>query len=103
MSINDWVRKSGWLSLRKSITLEDIKGYITVNPDLIKAWLGYSSDQRCSPAWYFIENNKEMTSFTVGYFESNLGRTKETKYSDSIEACAQFILNQFNAISKHLK
>jgi hypothetical protein len=96
-SVYDWVRESGWLSYKNNISVEDIKGYLKSKPQLINDWLGYSSDKRSTLGWYFIENDKEMTSFTVGWFEGRIEEKNETKYPQAIDALAQFILNEFKA------
>jgi len=94
MSINDWVRKSGWFSYKNSITVDDIRRFLTSNPQLADNWLIYSGNKRTDRGWYFSKNSKD-DSFNVGYFESKVGLTKETKYQQSIDACAQFIFNEF--------
>ena len=94
-SINDWVRDSGWLTHQGNISMKDIKEFLKSSPELIDSWLCYSSDKRTSSGWYFKENVEEC-SFVVGYFENKIGTTKEVKYLQSIDACAQFILNEFH-------
>ncbi len=94
-SINDWVRDSGWLVYKSSVSIDDIKDFLKSSPELIDSWLCYSSDKRTSSGWYFKEDVKER-AFVIGYFEIKSGKTKETKYQESIEACAQFILNEFH-------
>lgn len=96
MSINDWVRASGWLLHRGSISLDDIKAFLKAAPELVDGWLLYSEDKRCDSGWYFT--NDEMPGyFAVGHFGSNTGMTDVTKYRDSVEACANFILKEFNS------
>ncbi|MBF0387545.1 MAG: hypothetical protein HQL20_06780 [Candidatus Omnitrophica bacterium] len=95
MSINDWVRASGWLLHRESISLDDIKGFLKVAPELVDGWLLYSEDKRCDSGWYFT-NDEMLGYFVVGHYGSNTGYTKVEKYRDSIEACAVFIMNEFN-------
>lgn len=93
-SINDWVRDSGWLTYKGSILLGDIKKFLKSSPELIESWLCYSSSKRTSPGWYFKEGENK-NSFVIGYYQSKIGKTKETKYQNSIDACAQFVLNEF--------
>jgi len=93
-SINDWVKDSGWAAFKGTVSTEDIKEFLKTMPQLINSWLGYSQDKRCD-GWY-LKESEQRGYFTVGHYSQKLGMTKESKYSDPIEACAVFILKEFN-------
>ena len=97
-SINDWVKDSGWFLFKKDITTNDIKEYLISSPKLIDNWLTYSDNKRTN-GWYFFYNNKDGL-YIVGFLDMKPGikpaRMIETSYTDPVEACSQYIFNEFH-------
>ncbi len=72
-----------------SLDVHSVSSVLSSEPELIDDWLGWSEDQRCSPAYYFI---KEESRYVVGLYPGS----ERVEFSDRIAACADFIV-------KHLR
>ena len=94
ISMVQLVRDSGFDRSFSTVLESDINAHLRENSELVEAWVGYSQDQRCSPAWYLSgpgDGLEGLRSWSVGYY-SNEGAAPETTFSDEFEACAFFIV-----------
>jgi hypothetical protein len=94
------VRDSGYLRSPDAVTEESLERFFSENPDTIDPWLLESMDQRCAPAWYFIEPSGDSREWTVGYLTAQGQRTRETFYSDGAKACAFFVRRWLDFIER---
>lgn len=88
-SAYDLVRKSG--VAHRSLTVESLLPVLRSNPDLIDEWLMWSKDQRCTPAYYFIEEDEK---YVVGRYPGD----ERVEFDDRLTACADFIIKAVNLI-----
>lgn len=96
-SIVGLIKESGYLEYKDKIVLGAIKAYLSLNRCLVDNWLIYSSDKRTSSGWYFCA---DKGVYIVGYYSKFGGNDNIIKYSDSIEACANFIRNEVNDVMR---
>lgn len=84
--------ESGYSSCPHEVTESLIADHLRMHPELIDSWLGYSQDQRCSPAWCLIaEAPNSPSGWAVG-FVANSGRlTSQQAFPDRYSATAYFI------------
>jgi hypothetical protein len=88
------VRRSGYHSVRREITVDRLSDCLATDPDLVDAWLMWSEDNRSTPAWYI--ESLDTGAFEVGYYDH--GRTSQLTFDDRIRACAEYVrhyLEQF--------
>ena len=85
------VRASGYLRSPNAVTEESLERFFRENPDAVDSWVLESMDQRCAPAWYFLEPSGDAHAWTVGYLTAESQRTRETSYGDGAKACAFFV------------
>lgn len=85
-------RKTGYDKFRSQVTFELIEAELRKSPELIDYWLGWSSDKRCSPAWYFID--RPVHKWAVGYYHNDPSKRTETFYEDRFIACARFVKDE---------
>ena len=83
-SIVDLAAEAGYFDNRGALVRSDLSLFLSRHQDLIPAWVQYSEDQRCSPAWYLLEREG---SYIVG-----LDPDQELSFPSSVEAFAEFIL-----------
>ena len=88
-SAYDLVRNSG--AAHRCLTAEALLPVLQSNPDLVDAWLMWSEDQRCTPAYYFIEEGEK---YVVGRYPGK----DRAEFDDRLTACADFIVKAVNLI-----
>ncbi len=91
-SVRDLVERSGYPETGGLLIGEALVTYLREHPELIDAWLGYSSDKRASSGWYF--RGAGTGEFEVGYFPSGDVRL----YTDAALACADFIAEELRQV-----
>lgn len=92
LSILQVFHASGYAAWAPEVTEALILAHLRSRPDLIDAWLAYSEDQRCSPAWYLTKDRDEAKAqerWVVGYYDG--GRTQEETFQDGYRAAAHYI------------
>ena len=94
ISIYQLFLDSGYLTLQEEISIDDIKAELRDCPYLVQSWLNYSEDKRTSGGWYLIKENEN--TYVVGTLETNNNYT----FTDDIEACAQFVINEIERMRK---
>ena len=96
------LRESGYVSAASKISEQDIETHLRNNPDLVAAWIGYSEDQRCSPAWYLAQPGAGLDGregWRVGYYTSrDRPRPPERVFADEFSACAFFVMRQVESL-----
>lgn len=93
-SIIDHLEPARGYLARPEVFLTQIETWIRLHPELVDAWIGFSEDQRASPAPYFSRDEDGADSFVVGRYDSESGRVDETRYTDGPKACADFIYRE---------
>ena len=88
-SAYDLVRASGIKC--RSLTTAEVLPMLKANPSLVDEWSMWSQDQRCTPAYYFLENSG---NFVVG----RLPDDDPVEFDDRFTACADFIVKAVNLI-----
>ena len=94
-SVSELVRNSGYLESRGALTSEALVPYLREHPELIDAWLGYSSDKRTSSGWYMKRSRQHV--FEVGFFPHG----ESQSYTDAARACADFIAHELREVGGH--
>ena len=85
----DLVRASGIKC--RSLTTEEVLPVLKANPELVDEWSMWSEDQRCTPAYYFVENGGD-------YVVGRLPEDDRVEFDDKFTACADFIIKAVNLI-----
>ncbi len=96
------VRASGWPEHPELATEAAIERILRTTPDLIRAWLGYSEDQRCSRGWYLVApsgDNPDRDGWAVGYLGDS-AREPPERFPDGYSACACFIRRVMESIGR---
>jgi hypothetical protein len=88
-SAYELVRASG-IKQRK-LTIESVLPVLRSNPTLVEDWVVWSEDQRCTPAYYFLEENGQ---YVVGRHPDE----SQVEFDDRFVACADFIVKAVNLI-----
>lgn len=89
------LKESGYLTRADEITERLIAGHMRMHPGLVDAWLGYSKDQRCTPAWCLIaESANSRSGWSVGFVAESGRLESELAFSDRYTATAYFIKQQ---------
>jgi hypothetical protein len=84
--------ESGFTPTNKQKQSMEIVDYLKDHRDLIDAWQLWSFDKRTTGGYYLIIEDR-----TVGTFDPNINY-KEKKFSNDIEACAEFIFLEVSNI-----
>ena len=85
----DLVRASGMG--QRMLTVESVLPVLRAKPELVEDWMGWSEDQRCSPAYAFHEENGR---YVVGRYPDE----DRAVFDDRFSACADFIVKVVNLI-----
>jgi hypothetical protein len=96
------VRASGWCEHPELVTEAAVESVLRSSPDLIRAWIGYSEDQRCSPAWFLVapsDENPDRDGWAVGYLGDSR-REQPQAFLDGYAACACFIHRVVETVGK---
>jgi len=94
VSVVALVEESGYDNTNTSSLRQAIEQQLRARPALIEDWLGYSADKRTSRGWYFQDDPVPI----VAYFESGVGRSREQRFTDRAQACAEFIMRELESI-----
>ena len=87
-SAHDLIVKSGYLALRREITVEHLYDRLALNQQLVDAWQLWSDDNRGWPAWYIESVGPGNGKFEVGYYDN--GKTSQRLFDDRNRACAEY-------------
>ncbi len=88
-SAYDLVRASG--IGHRTLTIESVVPILRLNPHLVDDWMRWSDDQRCTPAYYILEENGK-------YVVARLPGETRIEFDDRFTACADFIVKAVNLI-----
>jgi hypothetical protein len=94
------LNETGYFENETALNKEAVINQLRLNPGLISAWVGYSEDQRTSPAWA-LERRSDL-EWIVKYLGSNPKVNLEQRYVSGIEACATFILLEISTLKELL-
>ncbi len=94
VSIVTLVAESGYKYIDGLLAAEQIKQHLTAHPRLVDDWAAYSRDKRSSNGWYFEDGD----SPSIGYYDATAGRSHKQMFPDRLEACAEFIRHELEAI-----
>jgi len=86
------IENAGYKPLGRQPSIEELANYLQNKPELVEAWLTWSSDKRVSSGWYFTRDGK---AYTVGFHPN--GDCFE--FSEPAKACAEFILRELASIA----
>jgi hypothetical protein len=86
------MRQTGCLELYHETTSGDIRDALDRYPQCINERIGYSENQRCSPAWNIKQ--EDDLSLRIGYFPWKGPPIIETIYVHRADACALFIKHE---------
>ena len=71
-----------------------IEQQLRARPRLVDEWLTYSADKRTSSGWYVEDGAPAL----VGYYDPQIGRSREELFTDRWQACAQFIIRELESM-----
>lgn len=94
-SMLDLLRVTGYEPTMK-LTATEVKKHLRDEPALVQEWLGYSQDQRCTPAWYIMECSPGR--FEVGQVPSG----EQLWFTDPVEAVAEFAVRTLDLSGRSL-
>lgn len=87
INIHDLLERAGYYKQPEVLTRDRIEDCLRQHPEWIEDWFIWSDDQRVTEAWVFSETSK---GYIVYYYPVG----ESMKFTDKIEACAEFILRQ---------
>ena len=88
-SLRDLLGKSGYATLRASLTSSDIKGVLASHPELALDWASFSEDKRTSGGYALVRNGPKWGI----YGRHPDGSPLENPTFDDLEsACAEYVL-----------
>jgi hypothetical protein len=90
--------ESGFREHRVAIDVEKIRRHVAAHPKLVGDWMGYSENKRVSSGWYFSADSADGP-YVVGYFPTSDPSKTEKKFSDEVEACANYIKRELESIA----
>jgi len=93
ISMSALLRESGYTKTDSQVSEQDIEACLRDDPSLVGAWLAYSEDQRCSPAWYLARPGAGLDGregWRVGDSDSGR-RLPERAFPNEFAACAFFV------------
>jgi hypothetical protein len=90
----DLVRASRYKALQPSLSVDELEACLHSSPELADAWLLYSEDQRCSPAWFVAE--RSPSQYEVGCYPDG----QSVWFTDRLRAVAEYALRQLRAIGE---
>ncbi len=93
VSMIQLVLESGLIKSPEVLTRRAVGDYLSNHAHLVEAWAMHSEDKRTSSGWYFVE--KSDVSFEVGFHPGG----PRLPFSDRVQACAEFIVREANAIA----
>jgi hypothetical protein len=87
--------KTEYSFVKNEINLDDIRSSLEKHPEYMEGWIEWSENKRAS-GWYIetLDNN----CYSVGLFDSKMGRIRETTYDSKVDACAQFVKEEIDSI-----
>jgi hypothetical protein len=84
------VRRSGYLDLRKQMTVDHLATCLRDHPDWVRAWFLWSDNQRSSPNWWLA--GWISHEYTLGYYDPKVDReAPPMRFDDKVEACAEYV------------
>lgn len=75
----------------RSLTADELLPVLKTNPGLVDEWFMWSEGQRCTPAFYLMENGGS-------YVVRRLPENDRVEFDDRYSACADFIVKAVNLI-----
>jgi hypothetical protein len=87
-SLRGFVEATGIVKHPSALTVESLLPYIKEHPQLIGAWMVWSSDKRVSSGWYFKPSR--TGGYEVGYYP----RGERLQFNGIERACAEFIVRE---------
>jgi hypothetical protein len=82
------VEAAGIIKPPAALTVESLLPYLKEHPELIGAWMAWSSDKRVSSGWAFIPAREG--GYEVGYYP----RGERLRFNEIDRACAEFIVRE---------
>lgn len=90
----DLLRASRYKALQPSPSVDELEACLRSTPELADAWLLYSDDQRCSPAWFVAERSRDK--YEVGRHPDGQSQW----FADRLRAVAEYAVRQLRAIGE---
>ena len=92
LSIKELLLRTNYLKVKNDININIVYQSLKNHPEFADSWLIWSENKRSSSGWFIELNN--FDKYSVGYFDSKLGKVIENNYDDIISACAFFIVKE---------
>lgn len=89
------LKESGYFELYELISETDIEKALSLYPECINEWLIWSENKRTGSGWYITQS--ENKNYLVGYY-ADADNIKTIEYTNAIEACSAFIMQEVEAI-----
>lgn len=89
------IAASGYPAQRGEISVDRLERYLAGEPDLVKAWLEWSDDNRGWPAWYIEPDGHGR--YEVGYYDG--GRSSVQAFDDKVRACAEYVHHELEQLA----
>lgn len=94
--MHELLEQTEYTKVAGQISEQDIYEELSVNPEFADDWLEYSENKRTDGGWFFKQDDKNK--FLVGRIDKT--RITQTEYEDKIKACAKFIKQELDAITR---
>lgn len=104
VSMVDLFRASGYLRDGAEIMESMIERYLREKPALVEAWVSYSEDQRCRPAWYVVRPGDSLDGhpgWAAGYVPRTGNHLPEQAFADEYAACAWFVKRELESFLEY--
>jgi hypothetical protein len=93
VSVRSLVLESGYLDDPEALTLDGLRDFLRIDPQLIEDWLRYSESKRTPEGWYFRQ--QKSGAWEVGL----VPETEPLFIGSNVDACAMFILREIASIA----
>jgi hypothetical protein len=88
LSLRDALAQVGYGNVRKDLNVEELKGLIAQQPNLIEEWDLYSADKRTTGGWYLNAARRE-----IGQIEC---AESVEQFATPEEAVAEYVLRELD-------
>ena len=83
----DLLRRSGYLVVRREVTVERLSDRLIRDQELVDSWIAWSEDNRSTPSWYIEALGPR--EFEVGYYDED--RSSQMRFDDKVRACSEYV------------
>jgi len=96
-SMIDLLAEVGGPAAIAGIRVADLAAALRDRPECVRAWVGYSEDNRSSPAW-FIQASPNGSKWVVGFYPDG----ESVQYDTASDACSHYIRHYLDQLCMNI-